>query len=239
MIQIQNKKCLTGLTSLFPTEKKCKNCLRFLTKKLESTEDQLFYCDDCHITTSWRNNTTLKSMCISVNSLWLLLNLFIQKKTTNEAYNDMKNLLGNPISEKSVKKYFKLFSKIAYQFYMESHNNMILEGEVEIDETQLYKMKRSHAPGRPYTFHNIWLIGFRERGLKRFLIFPTESRREEIFIPLLQKHVKLYSTIYTDCFSVYVNNSRFLPESKLKNYGYMHKFVNHKIMFVINLFPEG
>ena len=240
MMQIQKKEVFSlKMASLFPNQKKSKFCWKFSTNIFIKDHEYFYFCEDCQRTTSWKDNTTLRSMQINVDALWALLNLFVQKKTSNDAYNDMNSyLVGFSISEKSVKRYFKIFSKIAYQYYREMHEITVLEGEIEIDETQLYRMKRSHAPGRPYTFHNIWLIGFRERGSKRFLIFPTESRNTDIFLPLLLNHAKPYSTIYTDCFSVYVNNANLLPESKLQQHGYIHKYVNHKIMFVNSLFPE-
>ena len=139
--------------------------------------------------------------------------------------------------KKTVRRYFKILKKICYQYYLEEHENTILEGHVEIDETQLYRMKKSFARGRPYVY-NVWLIGFRERGSSRCLIFPTETRCESFFLPLLLAHVKPESTIYTDCFSVYVNNSNLLPQSKLQNHRYIHKYVNHKITFVNKHFPD-
>ena len=76
--------------------------------------------------------------------------------------------------KKTVRRYFKIFSKICYQYYIEEHENTVLEGHVEIDETQLYRMKKSFARGRPYVY-KVRLIGFRERGSSRCLIFPTET----------------------------------------------------------------
>ena len=61
----------------------------------------------------------------------------------------------------------------------------------------------------------MWLIGFMERESKKFLVLPTQKRSAEVFIPLVLNHMKIRSTIYTDSFSVYVNNQRTLPESKL------------------------
>jgi len=114
----------------------------------------------------------------------------------------------------------------------------MLEGEIELDESQLYQKKKSEAPGRPYVYDTIWLIGFRERHSQKFLIYPTVRRTEEVFIPLLLKHVKVKSLIYSDNFSTYVNNRVFPPESKLTQWGYRHKFVNHKIEFVNGIFKE-
>jgi len=136
------------------------------------------------------------------------------------------------VSENTIAKYFKLFSQIALKYYQDEHTSVMLEGEIELDESQLYKPKKSEAPGRPYVYDTIWLIGFRERHSQKFLIYPTVRHTEEVFIPLLLKHAKVKSLIYSDNFSTYVNNRVFPPESKLTQWGYRHKFVNHKIEFV-------
>jgi len=131
-----------------------------------------------------------------------------------------------------------MFSCIALQYYNEVHENCLLEGEIEIDETKLYKKKVSYAPARPYSYDDIWLIGFKERNSQRFLIFPTDDKGSSVFIPLLIVHVKLKSTIYTDGFSVYVNTRKFPHESKLQEFGFVHHFNEHKISFVNELFKE-
>ena len=100
------------------------------------------------------------------------------------------------------------------------------------------KKKKSFAPVRPYTYSGVYLIGFIERSTRKILIFPTVKRSTEIFIPLLLRHVEVKSVIYTDSYSVYVNNQRQPPESKLMEYGYIHKFINHKQSFVNEIFKD-
>ena len=54
-----------------------------------------------------------------------------------------------------------MFSCIALQYENEIHKNCLLEGEIEIAETKLYK-KSFLTPARPYSYDGIWLIGFKE-----------------------------------------------------------------------------
>lgn len=224
---------------LFPQWKKCKICQQFLTNFYYGDNSKWFYCENCEEATIWNYNTTLEKIGIPYTTLEHLLHLFVQKKTCQQAFSDLhSHPIQENISLKTVSRYFKIFSKISLQYYNEQHEDEVLEGEVEIDESQLYKMKKSYANGRSYVYSDVWLIGFRERKSKRFLIFPTDDRSANFFIPLLLKHVKQGTTVYTDSFSVYVNNFRFLPESKLQRHGYIHKFVNHKLTFVNELFPD-
>jgi len=57
-----------------------------------------------------------------------------------------------------------------------------------------------------------------------------KNRKEENLIPIIRRHIKLGTTVYTDSFSVYVNNYQKI--SKLEKYGFPHYFINHKLEFV-------
>ena len=94
----------------------------------------------------------------------------------------------------------------------------IFSGHIEIDETKLYKQKVSNACARPYNYGDIWIIGLKERGSNNF-IYPVENRTEEVFLLLLLKHTSIRITVvYTDSFSVYVNNKVNPAVSKLKDW---------------------
>ena len=124
------------------------------------------------------------------------------------------------------------------QYYCDAHENWILSGFVEIDESKLYKEKVSYALARPCEYGDIWIIGFKERSSKKFLILPVESRDQDAFLPLLLKHSKTDSTIYTDCFSVYINNRTLPLEFKLHKWGYKHYFIDHSYSFVNAIFSN-
>ena len=145
-------------------------------------------------------------------------------------------LLDDSLNINTVKKYFTLFSRIALKYYQEEMNYMLLENEVEIDETHLFKEKKSSAPHRAYKMSSIWLFGMKERKTSKFVIIPLKRRTEENLMPIIRKHVKYKSTIYSDSFAVYVNNHK--KESKLAQYGFVHYFVNHKLEFVSQVSKE-
>lgn len=234
---MEKKNSKSNSIGLLPTKKACRKCGFILTSYMHNDNHRYFHCPTCNLFTIWNYDTLLSCMRISVSSLEILLHLFTENHAATTAHQIINaDFIGLSISLNTVERYFRMFSQIALNYYTESHNSILLEGEVEIDETQLYREKKSFAPGRPYEFSNVWIIGFKERKTDRFLIFPTIKRTEAIFIPLLLSHVKLRSTIYTDCFSVYVNNKKFLPESKLQSLGYIHSFINHKISFVNQIF---
>jgi len=80
------------------------------------------------------------------------------------------------------------------------------------------------------------LFGLCQRKVKKFIIIPVTSHEETNLLRLIFKFVKIGSIIYSDCFSCYVNNNVFPKKSKLANYDYIHKYVNHKTEFVSSLF---
>lgn len=224
---------------LFPSEKKCHKCGSMLSSSFVADSSLYFYCLPCNSLTEWNKDTSLSRMNISLSELEILLQLFVDNHPVTTACRIMNSTyLAYSLSQKTISRYFKLFSQIALKFYKVAHESIMLEGVVEIDETQLYKEKLSKAPGRPYEYSDIWLIGFKERHSKRFLIFPSEIRSADVFIPILLAHVKVQSRIYTDSFSVYVNNRKTIPESKLEQWNYIHKFVNHSITFVNEIFED-
>jgi hypothetical protein len=52
--------------------------------------------------------------------------------------------------------------------------NMMLEGDIEIDESHLFKEKKSSAPHRPYQLKSAWVFGMKKRNSSEFIIIPVE-----------------------------------------------------------------
>ena len=224
---------------VIPIKKKCYKCNTTLTSYFYKADVKYFYCMVCNDGTAWNKNSHLFNMKVSLSELKILLSLYIDNHSITNAHSILNSdYVSVTMSKTAVTRYFKLFSQVVMKFYDDNHKNILLEGHVEIDETQLYKEKISKAPGRPYEYSNIWLIGLKERDSSKFLIFPTEKRSEEVFIPILLGHVRNKSIIYTDSFSVYVNNRKMIPESKLEKWDYIHKFVNHSKCFVNEIFKD-
>ncbi|XP_020715189.1 uncharacterized protein LOC110118226 [Ceratitis capitata] len=65
-----------------------------------------------------------------------------------------------------------------------------------------------------------WVLGMVEDGSEdiRLEVCPDNARSAEVLIPLIRKHVVEGTTIHTDCWKAY---------DCLKDYGYVHRKVNH------------
>jgi len=124
------------------------------------------------------------------------------------------------------------------EFYIEELDYLLFDNDVEIDESHLFKPKLSSAVHRTLSLSSVWLFGICQRDTKRFIIFPVSSRDETNLLKIIFKFIKVGTTIYSDCFSCYVNNHSFPKKSKLSNYNYIHKYVNHKTEFVSSLFSK-
>jgi len=176
---------------------------------------------------------------ISMGKIEKLLVLFLDNKTAQEANNILKyHFINEKVNIKTVHRYYEIFNLVVYDYVDKIMNSTLLEGEIEIDETYLFKEKKSKAPHRPYKNKSQWLFGMRKRGTSQFIVFPVQERDQKTLEWFILKHIRIHSTIYSDCYSVYVNNRTFPKKSKLKDFGYIHKFVNHKIQFVSTLFEE-
>ena len=155
------------------------------------------------------------------------------------AHSIMKyKFINEDISLNSIIHYFEVFNRIVMEYYISKLDSILLDGEVEIDESHLFKEKASYAPHRGYALSAVWLFGICKRGTKDFIIFPVTNRTESNLLKVIFKYIKVGSTIYSDSFSCYVNNSVFPRESKLMKYNYIHHFVNHKEEFVSALFTK-
>jgi len=139
---------------------------------------------------------------------------------------------------KTVERYFNILLNISFEYYQDALDTTFFKGDIELDETLLFREKKSKAKHRSYQLGKIWVFGIRKRLSKEFLIIPVVSRTEEKLHSIILKYVSLDSTLYTDCYSAYVNNKVFPKESKLVHYGYSHQFVNHTEEFVSQIFPQ-
>ena len=219
--------------SLLPQYKTCSICNRIISEVKSIFENHYFYCDFCLQTTKWNEGTILAKSKILMGTLEKLLTLFLDNQTIQEATNILKyDFVNNKVNVKMVSRYFEIFNKIVYDEVHSRMRSMMLDGEIEIDETHLFKEKKSSAPHRQYQNSSQWLFGMRKRGSSIFIIIFVKERDKGTLVTLILNHIKVNSKIYSDCYSVYVNNRVTPKTSHLKNYGYIHYFVNHKVEFV-------
>ena len=227
-------------SAIVPDFKYCSSCKAVLFFPKYQNEDYYFYCSFCGVWINWRKSTCLEKSKIVFNNFERLFLLFIQNKSISNAVSTFENLyFGSKLNKNTIRKYFSLFNQIAFDYYQQQRNIILLSGEVEMDETLVFKTKKTKAKRhRKYNIPVMWLVGMIERNTKRFIIVPVETRDESALISIILKFVRCGSTIYTDCHSVYVNNRRIPKESKLIEYGYNHHFVDHSVEFVSKEFEH-
>ncbi|CAG2192718.1 unnamed protein product [Mytilus edulis] len=94
------------------------------------------------------------------------------------------------------------------------------EGEVELDES-LFGRKVKYHRGNPSGLR-IWIFGIVERSTNRIVLYPVDDRSANTLVPLIQKHVKPGSRIFSDSWAAY---------NTLNDIGYEHFSVVHKTSF--------
>ena len=101
-------------------------------------------------------------------------------------------------------------------YYLKQLDSIVFENSVEIDESYLFKPKPSLAPHRGYA-NALWVFRIYQRDTKKFIIFPVTSRRQENLLHIIFKFIKPGTLIYSDSFTVYVNNRVRLENQNWNN----------------------
>jgi len=128
---------------LFPCFKYCKNCFQVIWKQsLTSAHDEYFYCEQCQVQTKWSYNTKLARIQISYTQLEKLLSLYVNRNSVQSAYDFLSSdYIEEELTKNTIRRYFLLFHKITLLYYQQTLGTILLEGELELDETQLFKKK--------------------------------------------------------------------------------------------------
>ena len=158
------------LTSqLLPLYKHCKKCDSILLKTDIIKCEPYFYCNKCHMYTKWCHNTMLTKMQIPLTQLQKLLAIFLNGKTPSEAFHILHyDFVNEDICQTTIINYYDRFNRILMEYYLTQLDTILLEGEVEIDESHLFKQKVSSAPHRQYASHAVWLFGLCKRKSSDF-----------------------------------------------------------------------
>ena len=227
------------MNMLIPLFKNCFKCSLLLSEHKIIWNEVYFYCCNCNQYTKWCHNMILSKMQISADHLEKLLTLFIDKRTPTEAHSILGyDFVNKKLNIKTIEHYYSIFNRISMEFYLEELDCIFFDGEVEIDESHLFKPKYSFAPHRSYALDTVWLFGICQRNTRNFVLFPVTNRNEMNLLKIIFKFIKKGAMIYSHFFSCYVTNHRFPKKSKLSKYDYIHKFVNHKKEFVSGLFSR-
>jgi len=193
---------------------KCPWCTSVLIHFEYVDQDYYYSCNICKKWVSWKKNTYLQRSKIDYNTFEMLLFLFVENRSISEAISYFQNPFSQAkIHGNTVRHYFSIFNAIAYHYYQKKLQTTLLKGQIEIDESLLFKPKKTQASGfRSYKLHSIWILGMINRHTKEFLIVPIKTRDDSTFITELLKYISCDSIIYSDCHSVYVNT--FLAKIK-------------------------
>ena len=224
---------------LFPQYKICRFYSRFLFS-FELGFDQMiyFYCQACKKGTIWTHNTILQRSRISFPIISRLIYFYLENRTIKDVYKILiSSDLNFQVNIKTIRHYFNIFDQFSLEYYKIKLDTTVFEGQIEIDETLLFKQKKTSARHRYYKLGKIWILGIKKRNSNDFLILPIASRSQTAIISVILRYVKSDSYLYTDCYSAYVDNRAIPKKSKLACYGYKHQFVCHKEEFVSTLFP--
>ena len=153
---------------IVPQWKQCNICNSFMIYPQYKDLDFYFYCHQCCQWISWRKGTCLSRTTITYTIFERLLLLFVQNKSASDAISFFEDpLLDIQLSKFSVRKYFAIFTEIAYSYYEQKINCTMLQGKVELDETLVFKPKKTKARRhRSYNLPATWLVGMIERETK-------------------------------------------------------------------------
>ena len=222
---------------LLPAYLNCKICRIYIYEQFWNEGDCYYWCKSCQLFTKWNNYTSLCSIKIKLPILETIIYMFVNLKSAKDTLDFLK-MDFTQLNIKTVRRFYKLLGKICHYYYSLYLSNAQLKGHVEVDETHLYKEKKTSAFHRSYSTKSVWLFGMRNRDKSSFIILPVYCRNKETLIPIIEKYIKKGSTIYSDSFSVYVNNYTKPKSSHLTSLGYAHYFGNHSYEFVSDFFPE-
>lgn len=222
---------------LAPSYKKCPQCFQYTFNQKKLCDGVFFSCLTCSKLIKWSFGNILAKIHVKEDDLLRIITMFLDRKTPSECNSILKyEFIDKGLNLKTVEHYYNIFNRIAMQYYLNQLDSIQFEGEVEIDESHLFKPKPSKAPHRNNSLNAVWLFGICQRSTRMFIVFPVSNREETNLIKTIFKFIKIGATIFSDCFSSYVNNQVFPRQSKLAAYNYKHKYVNHKQEFVSALF---
>ena len=129
--------------NLIPQYKECPFCHQFTFFPKFLDNDHYFFCSLCGTWINWKKGTSLERCRILYHDLERLVLFYIQNKSPFDVINDFDNsLCGKNISHNTVRRYFNLFGKVAFDYYENKINSVLLNGLIEIDETLVYKEKK-------------------------------------------------------------------------------------------------
>jgi transposase-like protein len=151
---------------------------------------------------------------LSVKQVFKLSYFWAQKYSIEHA------VYKSGIAKSNVVEWYKKFRKVCSEYFL--RNPIRLGGNVEIDET--FMSRRHGRRGRRVRRHSKWLLTMVERGTNLSYIRVVYRRSAAFLLPIILRHVRPLSNIYTDEWRAY----RALARQPI----YRHRIINHGRNFV-------
>lgn len=175
-----------------------------------------YYCPTCCTTRSILAKSYFENSNIPIRTLLCLLFLWAARVPVGR----IKYLLA--ISDKTATQWFQYFRDTCSHHLLEIYDGGFRLGNpghiIQLDESVL--TKRKYHVGR--LIKEQWIFGIYDTTYKVGVITYVPNRTKETLLPLIQKHVKENSIIWTD---------RIRRLVELPN-GYIHGSVNHSENFI-------
>jgi len=118
----------------------CLKCSQFLFTTQVIEFDVYFVCKKCCLFVKWSNNTILQKSQISLIQIEKLMILYMDRKMPSDAESILSyNFINCKLNLKTIIHYFDIFNRIVMEFYLNQLDCVLFEGDVEIDESHLFK----------------------------------------------------------------------------------------------------
>ena len=132
-----------------------------------------------------------------------MIKLYCDYFDSQQYLNIVNNYFDEHISERTIRSFFKKIKLAINTYVSREMSTMIFDGEVEIDETPVYREKPGYLFARGYQI-KVWFVGLRQRDdTKKFLIYPVLWRNRETLLRIILRRCVPGTVIYTDCWSAY------------------------------------
>ena len=171
--------------SLVPISQKCEKCRETSFKKHLIFGKSFFYCEKCEIYTSWSQGTKFYNSQLQPSQIERIIVIFLSYKTPTDAFDILNyNFVDKHLNLNTIRRYFTIFCYVILEYYQDLMSYMLLEDEVEIDESHLFREKKTKVPHRKYKMSSIWVFGMKQRNSSKFVLFPLKKRDEGTLVPI-------------------------------------------------------
>ena len=211
---------------IFKVQKSCPCCMNLLSIIINKETGFSLQCCHCSSFIHIYTNTSYYGFRVKPYLICLVNYYFYHQLNVSQ----IKHILKNKISKVSIIRLTKILKRKIHNYIENKRQFIRLNGTIELDETYLPKVKFFYRAGRRVR-HN-YIFGLFSREQKFPLLFTIPNRRAETILPIILTNINYGELIYSDCFSVYLDNRKTPKESNLAKFGYRHHWVNHSTQFV-------